>query len=96
MTHLIDEQMKDDLLSRGYSRRQMMRTALMFGGAAAAGLSLNSELAFAKDRAAMAPNMVRIGSNECWTGPMAPGLAAGNAADHEAARSTGPPRGRAS
>ena len=80
MTHLIDEQMKDDLLSRGYSRRQMMRTALMFGGAAAAGLSLNSELAFAKDRAAMAPNMVRIGSNECWTGPMAPGLAAGNAA----------------
>src|ERR1700744_4727228 len=79
MTHLIDEQMKDDLLSRGYSRRQMMRTALMFGGAAAAGLSLNSELAFAGDDD-VPKGMTRIGSNECWTGPMAPGLAAGNAA----------------
>ncbi len=78
MTHLIREDIKDDLLSRGYSRRQMLRTAMMFSGAAAA-LSFNPEIAFAQEDEA-AKNMVRIGSNECWAGPMAPGLAAGNAA----------------
>ena len=65
MTHLIREDVKDDLLSRGYSRRQMLRTAMMFSGAAAA-LSLNTELAFAQEDEA-AKNMVRIGSNEYCT-----------------------------
>jgi len=79
MTHMIREEVKDDLLSRGYSRRQMLRTAMMFSGAAAA-LSFNPEIAFAADEDAAGAGLVRIGSNECWTGPMAPGLAAGNAA----------------
>lgn len=79
MTPTIREEMKDDLLGRGYSRRQMMRAALMFSGAAATALSLNSEMAFAQEDEA-AKDMVRIGLNECWTGPMAPGLQAGNAA----------------
>ena len=79
MSHLIREDMQDDLLARGYSRRQMLRTAMLFGGAAAA-FSMNPELAFAQDEDAAAKNLVRIGSNECWTGPMAPGLQAGNAA----------------
>lgn len=79
MTHLIREEIKDDLLSRGYSRRQMFRTAMMLAGGAAA-LSLNSEMAFAADDDDAGTKMIRIGSNECWTGPMAPGLAAGNAA----------------
>ena len=78
MKHPIREELQDDLLSRGYSRRQMFRTAMMLAGGAAA-LSLNSEMAFAADDDADA-KMVRIGSNECWIGPMAPGLAAGNAA----------------
>ncbi|HXS06787.1 MAG TPA: aminotransferase class I/II-fold pyridoxal phosphate-dependent enzyme [Rhizomicrobium sp.] len=77
MTHLIRPEIQDDLLSRGYSRRQMFRTAMMLAGGAAA-LSLNSEMAFAADDDDA--RMIRIGSNECWTGPMAPGLAAGNAA----------------
>jgi histidinol-phosphate aminotransferase len=77
MKHPIREDLQDDLLSRGYSRRQMFRTAMMLAGGAAA-LSLNSELAFAADDDDA--KMIRIGSNECWTGPMAPGLAAGNAA----------------
>jgi histidinol-phosphate aminotransferase len=80
MTHLIREEIKDDLLSRGYSRRQMLRTAMMFGGAAATALTFNAELAFAADEDDAGKGMVRIGSNECWAGPMAPGLAAGNAA----------------
>jgi histidinol-phosphate aminotransferase len=80
MTQMIHQEMKDDLLGRGYSRRQAFRAALLFGGAAATALSLNTELAFAQDEDAVASNMTRIGSNECWTGPMAPGLQAGNAA----------------
>ena len=79
MKHPIREDLQDDLLSRGYSRRQMFRTAMMLAGGAAA-LSLNSEMAFAADDDDAASKMIRIGSNECWTGPMAPGLAAGNAA----------------
>jgi histidinol-phosphate aminotransferase len=78
MTHLIREEVKDDLLSRGYSRRQMMRTAMMFAGGAAA-LSMSGETAFAADDEA-SKGMVRIGLNECWAGPMEPGLKAGTAA----------------
>src|SRR5579872_5065192 len=73
MKNTIREEVKDDLLSRGYSRRQMMRAAAMFSGAATA-LALSPEMAFAADPAAR--GMVRIGQNECWTGPMAPGAAA--------------------
>jgi histidinol-phosphate aminotransferase len=82
MTHLIKPELQDDLLSRGFSRRQMMRTAMMFTGvAAAATFSANSEMAFAADEdEAAAANVTRIGLNECWAGPMAPGLAAGTAA----------------
>ncbi len=79
MTDMIREEMKDDLLSRGYSRRQMMRAALMFSGATAAGLSLNTEMAFAQEEEAT-NHMVRSGMNECWSGPMAPGLKSGGAA----------------
>jgi histidinol-phosphate aminotransferase len=76
MTFAIKEEVKDDLLSRGYSRRQMFRTAMMFAGGAAA-LSLNAEIALAADDDAAGANMVRIGLNECWAGPMEPGLKAG-------------------
>jgi histidinol-phosphate aminotransferase len=76
MTRLISEEGKDDLLSRGYSRRQMLRTAVIFGGAAVLP-------AFNPERVRAAPvgakNMVLIGGNECWTGPFAAGVAAGAA-----------------
>ena len=72
MTKIIHEEMEDDLLARGYSRRQMMRAAMMVGGAAAA-FAIGPETAFAQEKR---KTMVQIGSNECWTGPMAPGLAA--------------------
>ena len=39
MLGMISEEGKDDLLARGYSRRQMMRAAMMFGGAAATALT---------------------------------------------------------
>lgn len=76
MTRIIQEEFKDDLLSRGYSRRQMMNAVAMLGGASVlAGLS--PEHAWAAD-APMQPAKVRIGTNECWTGPMPAGLAALN------------------
>ncbi|MBS0281895.1 MAG: aminotransferase class I/II-fold pyridoxal phosphate-dependent enzyme [Proteobacteria bacterium] len=65
---------KDDLLRRGYSRRQMMRAAMMIGGAAAAAV-LDPELAWAQDDRPR-PAKIQIGLNEFWTGPMAPGVAA--------------------
>ena len=74
MTHLIKPEIQDDLLSRGYSRRQMMRTAMLFTGGAAAMLNISGEAAFAQaeDDAAPGGKMIRIGLNECWTGPMEP------------------------
>jgi histidinol-phosphate aminotransferase len=67
----ITDEGKDDLLSRGYSRRHLMRAAMLVGGGAAA-LALNPEIA----RAAGGSDMIRINLNECWAGPMAPGLKA--------------------
>ena len=83
MTKIIRDEIRDDLLGRGYSRRQMMRAAMMFGGTAAA-VTLNPEIAFA----AQGPQKTRIqiGANECWTGPMAPGLAAVAAAASQSNR----------
>ena len=73
MTIMIREEFKDDMLARGYSRRQMMRAAMLAGGAAATAFALAPELAAAQEEDAV---KVRISSNECWTGPMPVGLAA--------------------
>jgi histidinol-phosphate aminotransferase len=67
----ITDEGRDDLLSRGYSRRQMMRAAMLVGGGATA-LAFNPEIA----RAATGADTIRISLNECWAGPMAPGLKA--------------------
>jgi histidinol-phosphate aminotransferase len=79
MTKFISAEGKDDLLSRGYSRRQMLRTAILFGGASAlAGFS--PESAWAQDDSVKMEHKhakFRIGQNECWTGPFAVGVAAG-------------------
>jgi histidinol-phosphate aminotransferase len=79
MTIIISDEARDDLLGRGYSRRQMMRAAMMFGGAAATALTLSPEMAFAQESSEAAAK-VRIGQNECWTGPMPVGAAAAAAA----------------
>ncbi len=47
--------------------------------AARTALTLSPELAFAQERSE-AGAKVRIGQNECWTGPMAPGAQAADAA----------------
>jgi histidinol-phosphate aminotransferase len=70
---LVTEDVQDDLLGRGFARRDLARIAAVFGvGAAAATLG---RPAFASggvpDPAPTAK--VRIGANECWTGPFMPG-----------------------
>ena len=80
MTKIITAEGKDDLLSRGYSRRQMLRTAVLFGGASAlAGFTPESALAQDDDvKMEHKHAKIRIGQNECWTGPFAVGVAAGS------------------
>lgn len=63
-----------ELASRGYSRRQVARIAALI--AAGAAIPRFAEPAFAQQSAKAAVGAVRIGSNECWTGPFPEGVAA--------------------
>jgi histidinol-phosphate aminotransferase len=77
MTSPIAEEARDDLLGRGYSRRQLARIAAVFGvGAAAVATSGRPAWASAGVPDPAPTAKVRIGANECWTGPLAPGQAA--------------------
>ncbi|WP_066723178.1 pyridoxal phosphate-dependent aminotransferase [Sphingomonas pituitosa] len=63
----------EDLRGRGYSRRDMGRIAALLGGSVALG---RAAPAFAQQSAKAVVGAVRIGSNECWTGPLPAGAAA--------------------
>ena len=77
MARVMTEEAEDDLLDRGYSRRQLVRIAAVFGVGAVAAASFGRPAWASAGIPDPAPNAkVRIGSNECWTGPMAPGAAA--------------------
>ncbi|SNS27044.1 pyridoxal phosphate-dependent aminotransferase [Sphingopyxis indica] len=65
---------RDDLLSRGYSRRHLGRIAALLGGGVA--LAQTARPAFAQQSAKAVVGAVRIGSNECWTGPFPAGASA--------------------
>jgi histidinol-phosphate aminotransferase len=70
-------EVKDDLLDRGYSRRQLAGIATVFGlGAVAAATAGRPAWASAGIPDPAPSAKVRIGANECWTGPLAPGQAA--------------------
>lgn len=69
----LPEDARDDLLDRGYSRRQLARVAGIFGaGAAAASLGRPAWASGGVPDPAPTAK-VRIGANECWTGPLLPG-----------------------
>jgi len=76
MAQILAAETEDDLLHRGYSRRQLARIAAVFGlGAVAA--SAGRPVWASGGIPDPAPSAkVRIGANECWTGPFAPGQAA--------------------
>jgi histidinol-phosphate aminotransferase len=79
MTSIITDEGKDDLLSRGYSRRHLLRSAIILGGASALP-AFHPEWALAGPSVgANTKIMIHIGANECWTGPFPEGVAAGSA-----------------
>jgi histidinol-phosphate aminotransferase len=77
VSQLADEA-QDDLLHRGYSRRTLLRIASVFG-AGALGLAATAGRPVWASGGIPDPApdaKVRIGANECWTGPLPPGQAA--------------------
>ncbi|WP_338467434.1 pyridoxal phosphate-dependent aminotransferase [Novosphingobium sp. ZN18A2] len=65
---------EEELVSRGYSRRQAARIATLF--AVGAAIPRMAQPAFAQQSAKAVIGAVRIASNECWTGPFPEGVAA--------------------
>jgi histidinol-phosphate aminotransferase len=72
-TSIVIEEVRDDVLGRGYSRRQLAQIATVFGvGAAAATLGRPAWASGGvPDPAPTAKTP--LGANECWTGPLLPG-----------------------
>ena len=66
MAEIDEKAFKQDLIDRGYSRRQMGKVAALLGAGAAA---LRVTGAAAQQAARPVEGAVRIGANECWTGP---------------------------
>ncbi|QUT06009.1 pyridoxal phosphate-dependent aminotransferase [Sphingobium phenoxybenzoativorans] len=73
-TAQIDRESRQELESRGYSRRQIGRIAALLGAGAV--MSQVARPAFAQQSAKAMVGAVRIGSNECWTGPFPAGVEA--------------------
>jgi histidinol-phosphate aminotransferase len=69
------DEARDDLLHRGYSRRDFLRIATVFGAGALTVAATAGRPVWASGAAPeLAPEArVRINANECWTGPLAPG-----------------------
>lgn len=64
------DEISDDLIARGYSRRSFGRIAALLGGGIAAAQAAPG---LAQVPTA-APGTIRLDSNECWTGPFPAGI----------------------
>lgn len=74
MTKVLDKEARDDLIERGYSRRQLARFAALLGTGMVAG-SVFEGTGNAQQQAGRGiKGAVRIGANECWTGPFPSGV----------------------
>ncbi len=73
---LLPDEAQDDLLSRGFGRRDLGRIAAVFGVGAVAATMGRPAWASAGVPDPAPSAKTRIGANECWTGPLAPGQAA--------------------
>ena len=62
-------QAQDDLLDRGYSRRQLGRVAALIGGGAVLNAVLAGGATAQSQAARGVAGAIRLGANECWTGP---------------------------
>jgi histidinol-phosphate aminotransferase len=76
----LSEEAQDDLLTRGFSRRQLAQIAMVFGMGAAAAATTGRPAWAAAGVVDPAPKAkIRLGVNECWTGPFESGQAAARA-----------------
>ncbi|PJG47714.1 aminotransferase [Sphingobium sp. LB126] len=66
MAEIDTQAFEQDLIDRGYSRRQMGKVAALLGAGAVA---MRAVGAAAQQAAKPVEGAVRIGANECWTGP---------------------------
>jgi histidinol-phosphate aminotransferase len=74
MIELLNDEAQDDLLARGYSRRQLGRIAAVFGSGLAVAAVAGRPAWASGGKPDPAPDArYRIGANECWTGPLEPG-----------------------
>ncbi len=80
MTMMLEKEATDDLIERGYSRRQIGEIAAMLGAGVAATTMLTNPALAQQQAARGIKGAVRIGSNECWTGPFPSGVQAIQAA----------------
>ena len=87
----LSEEAQDDLLARGFSRRQMGRIAVVFGVGTAAAATMGRPAWASAGVVDPAPKAkVRIGANECWTGPFASGAGRSGARSSRKAIATTP------
>ncbi len=73
IAQLLNEEAQDDLLSRGFSRRHLLRIAAVFGAGAVVASAGRPVWASGGVPDPAPTAKVRIGANECWTGPLEPG-----------------------
>jgi histidinol-phosphate aminotransferase len=66
---MIGTEGQEELLDRGYSRRQLGRVAALIGGGAVLQSLIPGTAAAQSQAARGVAGAVRIGANECWTGP---------------------------
>lgn len=69
----LPEEARDDLLTRGYHRRDLARLAAVFGVGSLAAIRGRPAWASGGVPDPAPSAKTRIGANECWTGPLMPG-----------------------
>lgn len=74
MTMMLNKDAREDLMERGYSRRQIAEVAALVGAGVAASSLLGGAAQAQQQAARGVAGAVRIGSNECWTGPFPSGV----------------------
>lgn len=74
MIGTLDRKAGQDMLERGYSRRQLAGIAALLGTGMIAGTVLEGTARAQQQAGAGAAGAVRIGANECWTGPFPSGV----------------------
>lgn len=66
---MLDRELTEQLLDRGYSRRSLGRIAALIGGGTALSSLLGTAASAQSQAARGVAGAVQIGANECWTGP---------------------------